>query len=287
MKLAHTIVETRRVLADARAAGRPLALVPTMGALHAGHESLIRAARSGQGEPFVVVSLFVNPTQFGPGEDFHAYPRTLDADQQRCGDLGVDLLFAPPATEMYPAGVEPHTWVRPPASLTETLCGRNRPGHFDGVCTVVTKLFHIVQPDLAYFGQKDFQQATILRRMVRDLDFPVDLRICPTVREEDGLARSSRNAYLSPDHRRQAPSLYAALQLAESIIRRDTPPADTVRQAVREHLARHAPAGEIEYVQFVDPQTLADVATTDPPLVVALAVRFGSARLIDNLPIPR
>ena len=285
MNLTHAIAETRRVLAKARSAGRPVALVPTMGALHAGHESLIRAAGEAESAPFTVVSLFVNPTQFGPSEDFNAYPRTLDADRAICQRLGVDLLFAPSVTEMYPAGDQPHTWVRPPASLSDTLCGRNRPGHFDGVCTVVTKLFHIVQPDLAFFGQKDFQQATILRAMTRELDFPVDLRIGSTVREFDGLALSSRNAYLTPEHRRQAPALYAALQLAESLVREEHPPAEKVSQAIGEDLSRHAPAGQIDYVQLVDPDTLADVSTTDRPLVAALAVRFGSARLIDNLPI--
>jgi pantoate--beta-alanine ligase len=280
MDVERTIEGIRRRVDAARRAGKTVGLVPTMGALHAGHEALLSAGRNGC--DYLVVSIFVNPTQFGPGEDYEAYPRTEQEDLATCRRLGADAVFAPSVEEMYP---EPPLTTVHVAERTAALCGRRRPGHFDGVCTVVTKLLNIVRPDTAWFGQKDYQQSVVVRRMVRDLNVPVHIAVCPTVREDDGLAVSSRNAYLTPDQRRQAPALYAALRRAEDLIRHDRPPAEKVIAAVRDHLRSEAPDGQIDYVQIVDPRTLGDVETTDRPLVVALAVRLGRARLIDNVKV--
>jgi len=278
MKACETIDDVRRSVAEARVRGESVGLVPTMGALHAGHLSLIDAARDDGG--LVVVSIFVNPTQFGPTEDLAKYPRTPEADLAACEAHGVDLVFMPQAATMYAGGGLTEVTVR---QLSATLCGRRRPGHFPGVCTVVAKLFNIVQPDRAYFGAKDYQQAVILRRMAADLNFPVRIKVCPTVREADGLAMSSRNAYLDADQRNQAVALIESLRLAEGMIRCSRPPAREVIAAVRSHIAGRAPAGEIDYVQAVDPVTLQDVATTDRPVLLAVAVRIGKARLIDNM----
>ena len=278
MIVAKTIKEVRRQIDAARRAGKTIALVPTMGALHAGHLSLIDAA--GKACEFVAVSIFVNPTQFGPGEDFQNYPRTLDADLSACRDHKVDLVFTPQAEEMYGRGGLTTVSV---AQLSETLCGRSRPGHFTGVCTVVAKLFNIFLPDKAFFGAKDYQQAVILRRMAGDLNFPIEIVICPTVRESDGLAMSSRNKYLTPDERRQAAALYGALQLAGRLIEETHPPAAEVAGAIKKHLASAAKDGQVDYIQIVDPDDLSDVETTDRPVLIALAVKIGRARLIDNM----
>ncbi|MFW6133674.1 MAG: pantoate--beta-alanine ligase [Planctomycetota bacterium] len=282
MKTVRTIAEVRQAVGEARAAGRSVGLVATMGALHAGHFSLIDRVRAAG--DFVVVSIFVNPTQFAPGEDYESYPRSEAADVAGCEARGAELVFAPDAAEMYRGGSLTTVHV---ARLSETLCGASRPGHFDGVCTVVAKLLNIVAPDRAYFGAKDYQQATILRRMVADLDFPVELVVCPTVRETDGLAVSSRNRYLNPDQRRQAPALYGALREGERVIAASAPPAGEVVAAVRDRLRAGAPDGEIDYVRVVDPETLADVERTDRPVVIAAAVRLGPARLIDNVRVER
>ncbi len=279
MKVTEGIDETLRVLAEARRAGRTVGLVPTMGALHEGHLSLIAAA-AGECD-FVVVSIFVNPTQFAPGEDLDAYPRPVEADLAACREHGVAMVFAPTEAGMYPRG-RTMTEVAVDA-LSGALCGASRPGHFAGVCTVVAKLFNIIQPDKAFFGAKDRQQAIIIERMASDLDFPVEIVVCPTVREADGLAMSSRNAYLSAEQRSQAAALWGSLKLAERMIRESRPPAAEVLGTVRRFLADEAPLGEIDYVQIVDPQTLADVETTERRVLVALAVRFGHARLIDNV----
>jgi len=274
------IADIRIQLAGARRCGAIVGFVPTMGALHAGHESLIRHARSQAG--FVVVSIFVNPTQFGPAEDFDKYPRTLSADLELCRRAGADVVFTPSVQTMYP--VPPAATVAMP-SLVGKLCGLSRPGHFAGVCLVVAKLFNIIQPDVAYFGAKDFQQARIIRRMVEDLNFPVKIEICPTVRQEDGLAMSSRNSYLSAEHRRQAAALHGALELAERMIRVkvNKPPAGMVIDAMLGYLARQAPDGVVDYVKIVDPDTLEDVKDTSQGVLVALAVAFGQTRLIDNV----
>jgi len=277
LKVATTIDQVREAVGRARQAGRKVGFVPTMGALHAGHLSLIRAARVDCS--FVVVSLFVNPTQFAPGEDYQKYPRTLDADVQACRREQVDLVFAPAADVMY--GGEPVTTVHV-AGLTDVLCGLDRPGHFDGVITVVAKLFNIVQPDAAYFGQKDAQQAVVIKRMAAELFFPIEIAVCPTVREDDGLAMSSRNAYLTSDQRAQAAVLYAALKAAAERVARGERSAAALVERITADLEAAGPC-KIDYVSVVDPETLQPVDRVAAPTLVAVAVRIGSTRLIDNL----
>jgi len=278
MIVCRTIPEIRAAVAGAKSAGHVVGLVPTMGALHAGHYSLIDAAR--RKCPFVAVSIFVNPLQFGPAEDLALYPRTPEADLAGCQGRGVAAVLLPDAGEMYP---RPCRTVVEVPDLGRTLCGAGRPGHFAGVCTVVAKLFNIVQPAFAYFGAKDFQQAAIIRRMADDLNFPLAIEICPTVREPDGLAMSSRNAYLTPDQRREAPVLWQSLQMAADLVAARRPPAGEVVEAILAHLAARAPGGVVDYVEIVDPPELSPVERTDGKVLIALAVRFGRARLIDNI----
>ncbi len=279
MKVAKTIDDIRRLVADARVGGAGLVgLVPTMGALHEGHFSLIDAA-AGECD-FVVVSIFVNPTQFAPNEDYRSYPRPVKNDLSGCESHGVGAVFAPSAGEMYPDGFAAAVSV---SGLTETMEGNCRLGHFGGVCTVVAKLFNIVGPDVAYFGAKDYQQAAVIRKMVADLDMPLRIAVCPTVREADGLAMSSRNAYLDDDERTQSPVLYESLQLAERLIREGERNAASVIESVRSLLADNAPLGKADYVAIVDPDNLAAVEEIKGDVVVALAVKFPSARLIDNM----
>lgn len=277
MEVVSHIQEIRSRVATARHVGRSIGFVPTMGALHAGHTSLIDASR-GDGR-FTVVSIFVNPTQFAPGEDFASYPRTTEADLNVCGEHGVDLVFTPSAEELYPPGDQTRVRVGP---MAETLCGPFRPGHFEGVCTVVAKLFHIVQPDVAYFGQKDAQQAVIIRRMVRDLLMPVTIDVRPIVREPDGLAMSSRNAYLSPDERQQAASVYASLCAGRDLVLAGERRAGKIVTAMRHTLAQAGPC-VVDYLSVVDPETLADKTEAAAPVMLAAAVRIGKTRLIDNL----
>ena len=278
MKTVQTIAEVRKTVSDARAGGGTVGFVPTMGGLHEGHLSLIDAGRSAC--DFVAVSIFVNPTQFAPTEDLSTYPRGIDADLAACEARGADLVFVPDVETMYPRGAVTSVSV---SGLSETLCGRSRPTHFAGVCTVVTKLLNIVRPDKAFFGRKDFQQLVIVTRMVEDLDIPVEIVPCPIVRHADGLAMSTRNPRLSDACRSQAPALYAALESAAGQIRRSHPPAAEVIAAAREYISTNAPDGEIDYIQIVDPQTLRDVETTDRIVLLALAVKFPGARLIDNM----
>jgi len=273
----NTISEIRGALAAARAGGASVGLVPTMGALHEGHLSLIRAARAEN--EVVVVSIFVNPTQFGPKEDLAQYPRDLEGDTLLCTEAGADLIFCPSAEEMYPASYS--TWVEV-EGLTRGLCGRSRPGHFRGVCTVVSKLFNICTPDRAYFGEKDAQQLAVVTRMVRDLDFPVEIVPCPTVREPDGLAMSSRNARLSPEERAQAPVLYRALSAARDRVRLGERDAATLDRLIRSILAE-APLGVVDYVEIVGASDLEPVHTLSGDILLAVAVRFGGTRLIDNV----
>ena len=271
------IDQVRRAVREARGRGRKVGLVPTMGALHEGHASLLRAARGETG--CLVVSIFVNPTQFGPGEDLGRYPRPLEKDLELCRREGVDVVFTPSAAEMYPDGFATSVHV---AGLAEKMCGAFRPGHFDGVSTVVAKLFAIVQPDLAYFGEKDAQQLAIVRRMTADLDLPLEIRGCPLVREPDGLAMSSRNAYLSADERRRALALGAALAQARLAIAAGERDAAKVAGAVRRRL--EAAAGvELQYVAVVDPDTLADLERIADKVLVAVAAKVGQTRLIDNV----
>jgi len=259
-------------------------LVPTMGALHAGHLSLIHQAR--QENALVVVSIFVNPLQFGANEDFHHYPKTQEADQALCEAAEVDAIFMPPVSELYGTGdiaENPRLFhVVPPRSMTAELCGKFRPGHFEGVATVVTKLFQIVQPDRAYFGQKDAQQLAILQRMVQELNIPVAVIGCPTVREVDGLAMSSRNRYLSPEERAHAPAIYRGLQQAEILFQQGTTDRTALLEAVRRELAT-TPSIQPQYIELVDPKTMNPLETIEQSGLLAIAAHLGSARLIDNL----
>jgi pantoate--beta-alanine ligase len=279
MIVAKTIAEIRQAVWAARKAGERIGLVPTMGALHEGHFSLIRRARGDC--PFVVVSIFVNPAQFGPGEDFARYPRTLEQDLEGCRRHGAGAVFAPDVPTMYPA--EPATTVHV-KGLTEHLCGASRPGHFDGVCTVVTKLFNIVMPDVACFGAKDYQQAATIRQMAIDLNMPLEVVVCPTVREADGLAMSSRNRNLSREERRQATALIESLRMAQSLAAdKGVRGAAELINAIRSYIAQRAPLGRIDYVEVIHPRTLKPLAQVDQAAAVTLAVKFPSARLIDNL----
>ena len=277
MIVAERIAQVRSQVREARADGHTVRLVPTMGALHEGHLSLIRTARTDGG--YVVVSLFVNPTQFGPGEDLRRYPRPIQEDLAACEAEGVDLVFHPPVDEMYPE--EPSTTVHV-AGLTEGLCGAHRPGHFDGVCTVVTKLLGIVAPDAAYFGEKDAQQLAVVRRMVADLNLPVRILACPLVRDPDRLATSTRNAYLGKEERARALALSRAVLEAGGRIRAGQRDASAVARRVRKDLEA-APGVEPQYVAVVDPDTLQDLDTIEDQVLVAAAVLVGQTRLIDNV----
>jgi pantoate--beta-alanine ligase len=253
-----------------------LGLVPTMGYLHAGHMSLVRVARDRS--EVVTASIFVNPLQFGPREDLARYPRDPERDLAMLQEAGVDAVFMPDVAEIYPPGFASYVEVGPVASRLE---GKHRPGHFRGVATVVCKLFQIIRPDVAYFGQKDAQQLRVIKRMVADLDIPVEIVGLPTVREPDGLALSSRNVYLSPDERRQALVLSRALRLAEERYQAGERRAEAIRRAMR-RLIREAPSASIDYVSIADSETLEELQTIDRPALVSMAVRIGGTRLIDN-----
>jgi pantoate--beta-alanine ligase len=277
MVVAQRIGEVRQEVRAARARGARVGLVPTMGALHEGHASLLRAARADGG--LVVASIFVNPTQFGPTEDFSQYPRPLERDLEICRREGVGLVFTPSAAEMYPAGFA--TTVRV-ARMTEKMCGAFRPGHFDGVCTVVAKLLAIVRPDTAYFGEKDAQQVAVVRRMVADLDLGAEIRGCPTVREPDGLAMSSRNAYLSPAERQKALALSRSLAEAREAVLAGERDAGRLAAQVRQRLEA-AEGVDLQYVAVVDPDTLEDLGRVGDRVLVAAAAKVGATRLIDNV----
>jgi pantoate--beta-alanine ligase len=281
MKCLHTTAELRAW----RAEPGEVFFVPTMGALHEGHAALVREARrlAGPGAR-VAASIFVNPLQFGPSEDFERYPRTLEADLEICRASGADVVFAPAVGEVYfpdrSIQILEHR-------LSRHLCGASRPGHFDGVCTVVAKLFNLVQPAHALFGKKDYQQLAIIRRLVRDLDFPVAIHGVETVREADGLAMSSRNRYLSAEERAQAPALQAALQAARAAWLGGVESADDLIRIIRGHLSTHAPLGRCDYIAIVDRESLEPLETVPREGLAALAVHFGKARLIDNLELVR
>ena len=257
---------------------RPLGLAPTMGALHEGHLALVRRARAENAT--VAVSIFVNPTQFGPQEDLAQYPRDLERDLALLEAEGVDLVYAPPPEEVYPAGFD--TWVEP-GVLAQRLEGAARPGHFRGVATVVAKLFNVVRPDRAYFGQKDGQQLAVIRQLARDLNLGVAIMAVPTVRDVDGLALSSRNAYLTARERQAAPILYRALTRAKELWQRGERDAATLRQAVRVTLAEEPLIKDIDYVSVADAATLEELERVDGPAMVSLAAWLGKTRLIDNL----
>jgi pantoate--beta-alanine ligase len=278
MEIVSTAEALREHLSDWRHDGEHIALVPTMGNLHEGHLSLVKAAR--EHAERVVVSIFVNPTQFAEGEDLEEYPRTLERDKRQLNRANTDLIFVPDVDTMYPFGIDNATSVTVP-TLTDDLCGTFRPGHFDGVTTIVTRLFGLVQPDVAVFGQKDYQQQVVIRRMVADLSLPVEIVIVPTVREEDGLAKSSRNQYLSEDERATAPVLYAVLEEVGKEIRDGRTDFEALESKA---LAKLAEAGfEAEYVSIRNASDLSEPDRESGELVVLGSAWLGKARLIDNL----
>lgn len=273
------ILKTAQAMAQAcRESPRPLGLAPTMGALHNGHLALVRQGRAENAA--LAVSLFVNPAQFGAGEDLSRYPRDLQRDLALLAAEGVDLVFAPPVAEIYPPGFD--TWIEPGA-IAARLEGAARPGHFRGVATVVAKLFHIIRPERAYFGQKDGQQAAVIRQLVRDLNLGLDLVVVPTVRAADGLALSSRNAYLTAAQRAAAPVLYRALQRAEQLFAAGVIDADLLRREVRRILDGEPLIDGIDYISLAAAATLEELDTLQGQVMVSAAVRFGSTRLIDNV----
>ena len=274
MRVAEAIAEMRRLR---RELAEPVGFVPTMGYLHDGHLSLVKRARAENAS--VVVSIFVNPTQFGPQEDYATYPRDTRRDLALLEKEDTDVVFIPSVDEMYPPRF--NSWVEV-GQVTERLEGACRPSHFRGVTTVVAKLFHIVQPTKAYFGQKDAQQAIVIRKMVAELNMNLEVVVCPTVREPDGLAMSSRNTYLNPEERRQAVVLYQALKLAQDLWAQGERNAARIRQEMTA-LIRKQPLAHIDYVSIADPETLEELDTIKPPALVSLAVKFGRARLIDNV----
>jgi len=276
MKTARTIAELRRALAHARARGENVGFVPTMGALHAGHLSLVRAAKHRC--RCVVVSIFVNPAQFAPNEDLARYPRTPEKDAELLTQEGTSILFAPSEKEMYEPS--PSVWVDV-EGLSERNEGRIRPGHFRGVATVVAKLFNIVQPDVAFFGQKDAAQLAIIRRMVRELRYPIEVVGCPIMREPDGLAMSSRNVYLSPEERKQATVLSRSLRAAEAAFLDGLVDGKSLMAIVEKQL--RAEPVQIDYVELLDPDTLLPVAQVAQPTLLAIAARVGTTRLLDNI----
>lgn len=261
--------------------GETIGFVPTMGYLHEGHMSLIHRARSEN--TAVVASIFVNPTQFGPREDLASYPRDPEADSAKCRDAGVDTLFMPQAEDIYPDGFQTYVEVE---KVSGPLCGASRPGHFRGVATVVLKLFNIVSPTSAYFGSKDYQQLQVIKTMARDLNLDTKVVTCPTVREADGLAMSSRNAYLTPDQRRRAICLFEALQEAQELFSKGETEAEKYLQVMSTRIKKE-PDADVDYINLVHPETLEKLEKVDGPALAALAVRIGKTRLIDNMVLGR
>ncbi len=276
MKVIETIDAMQKVCEELRLSGKTIALVPTMGFFHEGHLELMRVGK--RLADILAISIFVNPTQFGPSEDFQTYPRDMEGDLAKASDVGVDLVFAPPVEEMYPARHQTKIAVE---ELAKRLCGLSRPGHFDGVTTVVAKLFHIAKPHFAIFGEKDYQQLTVVKRMVEDLDMDLQVIGVPTYREPDGLAMSSRNSYLGPEERKSALCLKKSLDLASQMFRQGERNSQNLRTAIEELILSH-PFTEIDYITICDPMTLEDVDRIENEALLALAVKVGKARLIDN-----
>lgn len=276
MKVITTIDEVRDQVKAWRNNGESIGLVPTMGYLHEGHQSLMASAKKDNQR--VIVTIFVNPMQFGPKEDLASYPRDLERDKKACQQMGVDLIFCPSADEMYDANFNSYVNVN---GLTDALCGKKRPGHFKGVCTVVTKLFNITQPDRAYFGQKDAQQLAVIQRMVQDLNIPIEIIGCPIVRESDGLAKSSRNSYLSDNERKAAVCLYQSIELANTMIAKGERSVATILSAMQLLIEQQSLA-KIDYIEFVDLSSLKPVSQLTQDTLCALAVYIGKTRLIDN-----
>jgi len=277
MKLIKTINEMHAFGTATRQSGKRLGLVPTMGALHDGHLSLVRAAR--EKSDAVAVSIFVNPTQFGPNEDFAKYPRNLESDSKMLEREYVDVIFAPSVNDMYPAGAI--TWVTV-EGMSDRLCGNSRPGHFRGVTTVVSKLFHIIEPDTAFFGQKDAAQVAIIRRMVRDLNMPIKIGVCPIIRESDGLALSSRNTYLNPEDRKSALILHQSLLRAHTLFEGGEREAAKLIAAGKQEFGSE-PKARLDYFEIVDPDSLEPVTTISNRALIAVAAFIGNTRLIDNI----
>lgn len=280
MKVINKIEDIRELVAAEKKKGKRVGLVPTMGCLHAGHASLIEQSVKENG--ITVVSIFVNPIQFGPNEDFDKYPRTLEEDSKLCEELGVDYIFVPNANDMYP-GLQKFsdlTMVAPPYDLTDMLCGKSRVGHFDGVATVVTKLFNIVLPDSAYFGQKDIQQLFLIKKMVKDLNIPVDIIQCPLIREQSGLALSSRNKYLSESDKKTAASISKSLFSIEDGYKKGIIDTELLFDTAIAYLDKSV---ELEYLEFIDNETFENIKEVSKPTVVAIAALVGKVRLIDNI----
>lgn len=273
----NTVKNLREVLKEERSYGKSIGFVPTMGYFHEGHLTLMREAR--KRTDIVVVSIFVNPTQFGHNEDLDKYPRDINRDRQMAGGAGVDYLFIPAVGEIYPGGYA--TYVNVGGGLDEVLCGKNRPGHFRGVATVVAKLLNIVQPDIAFFGEKDWQQLTIIKRLVHDLNIDVEIAQVPTVREEDGLAMSSRNSYLSPGERKAALVISRALKQAGDMARKGENDGQKITASLRQVIAKEGTI-ELDYLEICDPESLAPVEDIKRGALVAIAAKAGSTRLIDN-----
>lgn len=278
----NKISELRNIINEQKKLGKKVALVPTMGCLHNGHKSLMQKAV--QAADFTVVSVFVNPIQFCPGEDYDKYPRTLDADKEVAQSVGVDVVFAPSVNEMYPnlEKFSDLTMVVPPYDLTDIMCGKSRVGHFDGVETVVSKLFNILQPDFACFGMKDIQQLFLIKKMVRDLNFPIEIIECPLVREENGLALSSRNKYLSAQDKQIALSISKSLFAINDFVKAGVKDIKKLFDVVLTNLDKNV---ELEYLEFVDKETFKQVETLDRSVICAIAARVGGVRLIDNIVI--
>ena len=277
MKISCTVADVRTQIDEWKTAGETIGLVPTMGALHEGHASLMDAAKKQCDR--IVVSIFVNPLQFGPDEDFENYPRNIEQDAALCAESGVDLIFHPSDQEMY--GPDFHTYVVM-ETLTDTLCGKSRPGHFRGVCTVVNKLFNIVNPDFAFFGQKDAQQLAIIKRMTNDLDMRVKIVSCPIIREKDGLAKSSRNAYLTPEERGSALVLSQAIYEADRLIKQGETDSEIIANHMREIILSE-PKASIDYLEIVDIKNLQHIDLIGDSVLIAIAVYIGTTRLIDNV----
>lgn len=275
-----TVEEVRRYVKSAKKEGKTIGFVPTMGFLHEGHKSLI--VRAAKENDFVVVSDFVNPTQFGPNEDFEAYPRDIEQDAKLCKEAGADVIFNPEASEMYDNALTTVTVDK----ITKVLCGASRPGHFAGVATVVSKLFNIVAPDRAYFGEKDAQQLMVIRKMVKDLNFDIEIVGCPIIREEDGLAKSSRNTYLNCEERKAALCLSRALNIGKKMIEDGEKSAVAVKNAIIAEIEKE-PLSKIDYVEIVDLDTLEPSERTDTGILTAIAVYIGKTRLIDNFIIEK
>jgi len=277
MQVIRSIKDMQASSRQFRSHGKTIGFVPTMGALHEGHLSLVRCAK--EENDVTVVSIFVNPIQFGPKDDFDRYPRDIKGDLDKLLPLGVDVVFIPQVQDMYPGGFSTTIDV---GSIGEVLCGVARPGHFNGVAVVVAKLFNIVTPHKVYFGQKDFQQSVVIKKIVRELNFDIDIVVCPTVREADGLAMSSRNSYLNETERKSAGVLYRALRHCEGLIARGIRNSVRIKEEM-ENIIKSEPMVKIEYIEIVEPESLKEVKTIESPVVICLAVRIGTTRLIDNI----